>query len=88
LWSSAEAALVPLEELENEIRRAERPPFENWYRKTWIRREMTSFNVHRPFEQLRLFLSRGGRGKLAEPEGARRLDEAQTRRFFPASPVY
>ncbi|MGI9140916.1 MAG: glycosyl hydrolase 115 family protein [Gemmatimonadaceae bacterium] len=85
-WTRAEAAVVPLEQLETEIRRAERPPFESWYRKTWIRREMRPFNVHRPFEQLRVFLASEGRERLAEPAEAR-LTEAELRRYFPTHPV-
>ena len=64
--------MSPLEELEVEIERAEHPPFELWYRKTWIRRETRPLNVHRPYEQLRAFLSSGGREKLEEPANARR----------------
>ncbi len=59
-WALAESARRPLEQLETEILRAERPPFEGWYRKTWIRRETKPSNVHRSYEQLRLFLSSGG----------------------------
>lgn len=71
-WELCEQAMKPLEELEVEILRAEHPPFELWYRKTWIRRENSDLNVHRPFEQLRVFLSSGGKEKLQEPPNARR----------------
>lgn len=71
-WSLCEQAMSPLEQLEIEIARAEHPPFELWYRKTWIRRENQPLNVHRPYEQLRAFLSSDGRDKLKEPENARR----------------
>jgi hypothetical protein len=71
-WSLCERAMSPLEELEVEIGRAEHPPFELWYRKTWIRRETSRLNVHRPYEELRAFLSSGGREKLEEPANARR----------------
>ncbi len=71
-WSLCESAMKPLEQLEVEIARAEHPPFEGWYRKTWIRRENQDLNVHRPFEQLRAFLASGGKEKLKEPEGARK----------------
>jgi len=61
-------AMKPLEQLEVEILRAEHPPFENWYRKTWIRRETKNWNVHRSFEELRMFLATRGAGKLVDPE--------------------
>lgn len=67
-WKLAEEAVIPLEKLETELLRAERPPFEGWYRKTWIRRETKQWNPHRSYEQLRVFLSTGGKGKLAEPD--------------------
>ncbi|MGI9090394.1 MAG: glycosyl hydrolase 115 family protein [Gemmatimonadaceae bacterium] len=73
-WRLIADAMKPLEELEVEILRAERPPFDKWYRKTWIRRETKPSNVHRSYEQLRVFLTSGGRSKLAEPEGAARPD--------------
>jgi hypothetical protein len=53
--------MEPLEKLEVEILRAERPPFEQWYRETWIRRGPTPHNLHRPYRELRLFLSTDGR---------------------------
>ncbi|HZZ44799.1 MAG TPA: glycosyl hydrolase 115 family protein [Tepidisphaeraceae bacterium] len=71
-WQACDRAMKPLEQLEVEIARAEHPPFELWYRKTWIRRENADLNVHRPYEQLRAFLSSGGRDKLKEPDNARR----------------
>jgi hypothetical protein len=50
------SAFDDLKILEDEIRRAERPPFENWYRKTWIRSDESPYNVHRSYERLRAFL--------------------------------
>jgi hypothetical protein len=50
------SAFDDLKILEDEIRRAERPPFENWYRKTWIRSDDSPYNVHRSYERLRAFL--------------------------------
>jgi len=50
------AALDTLTALEDDIRRAERPPFENWYRKTWIRSYESPYNLHRSYERLRAFL--------------------------------
>lgn len=63
-----EEAMKPLEQLEVEILRAEHPPFEKWYRKTWIRRETKNWNVHRSFEELQMFLTTRGAGKLIDPE--------------------
>lgn len=73
-WSLSEAARIPLDALEMEILRAEWPPFEGWYRKTWIRRETRPSNVHRSYEQLRVFLSSGGTRELTEPPGAAHPD--------------
>jgi hypothetical protein len=50
------AAFDDLKTLEDEIRRAERPPFEQWYRKTWIRSEESPYNLHRSFERTQAFL--------------------------------
>lgn len=73
-WAIVESARAPLETLEAEILRAERLPFEGWYRKTWIRRETRPSNVHRSYEQLREFLASGGTRLLAEPAGAAHPD--------------
>lgn len=59
-WKECEAAMKPLERMEIEILRAEHPPFENWYRETWIRRHTSKYNVHRPYQELRAFLSSCG----------------------------
>jgi hypothetical protein len=50
------AAFDDLRALEEEIRRAERPPFEQWYRKTWIRNDESPYNLHRSYEHMRAFL--------------------------------
>lgn len=73
-WTLVEQARAPLETLESEILRAERPPFEGWYRKTWIRRENSPSNVHRSHEQLRVFIASRGADTLAEPPGAAHPD--------------
>jgi hypothetical protein len=49
-------AFDDLKTLEDEIRRAERPPFEHWYRTTWIRDDGSPYNVHRSYERTRAFL--------------------------------
>lgn len=67
-WKLIEEARRPLEQLEIEIMRAERPPFEGWYRKTWIRRETKQWNPHRSYEQIRIFLSSKGTKQLTEPD--------------------
>ena len=51
-------AFEDLKTLETEIRRAERPPFENWYRKTWIRNADSPYNLHRSYERTLAFLVR------------------------------
>ena len=50
------SAFDELKALEDEIRRAERPPFENWYRKSWIRNDDSPYNLHRSYERTRAFL--------------------------------
>jgi hypothetical protein len=49
-------AFDDLKALEDDIRRAERPPFDGWYRKTWIRSDESPYNVHRSYERTRSFL--------------------------------
>ena len=44
-------AFDDLKLLEDDIRRAERAPFENWYRKTWIRDDNSPYNVHRSYSR-------------------------------------
>ena len=50
------SALDDLKLLEAEIQRAERPPFEHWYRKTWIRNDDSPYNLHRSYELTQNFL--------------------------------
>jgi hypothetical protein len=55
-------SLAPLERMEADIKRAERPPFQDWYRATWIRpgdffSGWSDLNVHRPYDELQLFLN-------------------------------
>ena len=49
-------AFDDLKALENDIRRAERAPFDNWYRKTWIRDDNSPYNVHRSYQRTLSFL--------------------------------
>jgi hypothetical protein len=50
------SAFEDLKTLEDEIRRAERTPFENWYQKSWIRNDESPYNLHRSYERTRAFL--------------------------------
>jgi hypothetical protein len=45
-----------LRALEGDIRDAERAPFEDWYRQTWIRDENSPYNVHRSYQRTLSFL--------------------------------
>ena len=67
-WALVQSAMAPLEQLEIEILRAERPPFEGWYRKTWIRHEESGLNIHRPYEDLRAFIATGGTQLASRPD--------------------
>lgn len=49
-------AVRTLEQLEEEVRRAERPPFHDWYKPTWIRRHNSLTNVHYSLNRVREFL--------------------------------
>ncbi|AUP78823.1 glycosyl hydrolase 115 family protein [Flavivirga eckloniae] len=53
----ANKAMKTLEILEQEILKAERPPFENWYRDTWIRRKDSWTSVHYAYHKLKDYLS-------------------------------
>jgi len=81
-WNLCEKAMHPLEQLELELARAEYPPFERWYAKTFIRHEETGLNLHRPYEVLRLFLSSGGTRSLHRPRNL------TTRDFLPVMESY
>jgi hypothetical protein len=59
-WDMIAEAIVPLEKLELDILRAERPPFEKWYQATWIKTPMSPFNIHRSYTQLRDFITNNG----------------------------
>lgn len=55
IMAQVRKALEPLYTYENEILRAERPPFEKWYRETWCRREFSPNNLHRSYRQVSEF---------------------------------
>lgn len=67
-WLYIEEARKYLEQLEIEILRAERPPFEKWYRATFIRKKESPFNIHRSFEQVRSFIVSGGTESPVKPK--------------------
>lgn len=66
-WKHVLDAMAPLEQLEIAITRAEHPPFEKWYRETWIRKRFSRYNVHRSFELLRAFIAAEGRRLPTQP---------------------
>lgn len=59
-WALIDQAMEPLEQLELDILRAERPPFDKWYRESWIRGKLSALNVHRSYDLLRAFIASGG----------------------------
>ena len=63
-WQSVLEARTSLEQLETELARAEYPPFDRWYEESWIRPTLSRNNPHRPYIQLRAFISSEGRGSL------------------------
>lgn len=64
MWQLVRDARTPLEQLETELERAEYPPFDRWYHESWIRTTLSESNPHRPYIQLRAFISSEGRGSL------------------------
>jgi hypothetical protein len=63
MWQFVREARAPLEQLETELARAEYPPFDRWYQESWIRTTLSPSNPHRPYIQLRAFISSEGRGR-------------------------
>ncbi len=59
-WELIAEAAIPLEKLEVEILRAERPPFDKWYIPTWIKTTIAPFNIHRSYTQIREFITTNG----------------------------
>jgi hypothetical protein len=76
-WALCEQAMKPLKQLEQDISDAEHPPFEHWYRATFIRHEHTGLNMHKPYLALRAFLASGGTDSSHLPEGAMNPDVQQ-----------
>ncbi len=72
MWQLVREARAPLDQLEIELARGEYPPFDRWYQESWIRSKFSFNNPHRPFIQVRAFLSSEGRGTpLRAPRPAR-----------------
>lgn len=59
-WREVTAAMESLVRLEDAIRTAEHPPFEQWYRESWIRKRFSRYNVHYAFELMRAFITAEG----------------------------
>ncbi|WP_069661232.1 glycosyl hydrolase 115 family protein [Arcticibacter eurypsychrophilus] len=64
MWQSVFEAQRSLEQLEVELLRGEYPPFDRWYHETWLRQPHFVTNPHRPFNQVRAFISNEGIGEL------------------------
>ena len=64
MWQSVFEARSALEQLEVELARGEYPPFDRWYHETWLREPLFVTNPHRPFNQIRSFISSEGIGDL------------------------
>jgi hypothetical protein len=64
MWQLVFDARGSLEQLETELLRGEYPPFDRWYHETWIRSALSQSNPHRPYNQLRAFISSEGHGQL------------------------
>jgi len=64
MWQLVRDARSSLEQMETELARAEYPPFDRWYNESWIRSAGSQNNPHRPYVQLRAFISSEGHGRL------------------------
>jgi hypothetical protein len=67
MWRSVYEARTYLELLEAEFARGEYPPFDRWYRESWIRSAFSNNNPHRAYNQLRDFIGKEGIGSLPLP---------------------
>ena len=65
IWQLVRDANASLEQLEVELHRAEYPPFDRWYDESWIRSTLNESNPHRPYIQVRTFISSEGHGRVA-----------------------
>ena len=64
MWPLVFDARASLEQLETELLQGEYPPFDRGYHESWIRSALGPSNPHRPYNQLRAFISSEGRGQL------------------------
>jgi len=64
MWPLVFDARLSLEQLETELARGEYPPFDRWYHESWIRSALSQSNPHRPYVQVRAFISSEGHGRL------------------------
>ena len=64
IWPYALRALDSLQALESVFERGEYPPFDRWYHETWIRSALSPNNPHRPYNEVRAFVSSEGHGRL------------------------
>ncbi|MBN2210069.1 MAG: glycosyl hydrolase 115 family protein, partial [Sedimentisphaerales bacterium] len=60
-WTLCQSARPPLEQFAMEVLWAERPPFQEWYRATWMRPRGDKLNVNEAYEEMRAFLTSQGR---------------------------
>jgi hypothetical protein len=64
MWQLVRDARAQLEQLEVELLRGEYPPFDRWYGESWIRSATGQNNPHRPYVELRAFVSSEGHRRL------------------------
>jgi hypothetical protein len=67
-WEFIAEAAVPLEKLELDILRTERPPFDKWHIATWIKTPVSPFNIHRSYTQIRAFINSNGTETPIQPK--------------------
>ena len=64
MWQLVRGANASLEQLEVELHREEYAPFDRWYDESWIRSTLNQSNPHRPYIQVRSFISSEGHGRV------------------------
>jgi len=67
-WELIAEAAIPLEKLELDILRTERPPFDKWHTATWIKTPFSPLNIHRSYTQLREFITNNGTETPIKPK--------------------
>ena len=88
IWPLVLDARASLEQLEVELAREEYPPFDRWYRETWIRSALSPSNPHRPYGQVRAFIGSEGRGQLVSARReARRASKESIAREIETTPA-